>query len=160
MASGSDDKDVKLWHIASRQCCRTLPHKGVVTATEFAMAPPPGCLDTTDTERFRPSLILAPFEKTLYIRGNKNKIDKNDDNYVFQTLVRERIIPEDTVTNESYEVYEPPRKTNRLEVSENSGSSTNDTVSAENDKLKEINLELYQYAVAGILGDRNIEPKA
>ena len=67
LASGADDNDVKLWHIASRQCSRTLPQKGMVTAATFAMSPPSGCLDTTETERFRPSLVLAPFEKTLML---------------------------------------------------------------------------------------------
>ena len=73
LVSGSDDQNVKLWHIASRQCSRTLPHKGILTSTEYAIAPLPGCIDSTDSQRFRPSLVLAPFEKTLF------KLDKNKD---------------------------------------------------------------------------------
>ena len=119
------------------------------------MAPPRGFLDSTVAERFWPSLVLAPFEKTLYMRRNKNKTDRNNDSYSFQTFVRERRISEEYVNSESYKYYEPPRKSSRIESSLTSTSS--DTLPAENNKLKEINIELYQFAVEKVLGDRNKE---
>ena len=155
LVSGSDDNDVKLWHIPSRQCSRTITHKGIITASEFQMAPPRGFLDSTVAERFLPSLVLAPFEKTLYMRRNKNKTDRNNDSYSFQTFVKERRISEEYVNSESYKYYEPPRKSSRIESSLTSTSG--DTLADENNKLKEINIELYQFAVQKVLGDRNRE---
>lgn len=152
LVSGSDDNEVKVWHIPSKQCCRTLPHKGSLTAAQFAMPPLPGCIDTTDTERFRPSLVLAPFEKTLFTREDKNKRDKDEDNYTFQTYVRERVIPDNNIPDEYFESYEPPQKTFRVNESATDSSTRTDTSSSEVDKLREANLDLYQFAVSGILG--------
>lgn len=41
VASGSDDTTVRIWSSSSRQCLRTLPHKGPVTNVVIAI-PPPG----------------------------------------------------------------------------------------------------------------------
>ena len=117
------------------------------------MHPLPGCIDSTDSERFRPSLVLAPFEKTLYTREDRNKRDEGEDNYTFQTYVRERVIPDNHVPDEFFESYEPPQKSLRLNESSVNLSSSTDT-SSEVDKLKEANLELYQFAVSNILGDK------
>ena len=151
LVSGSDDQNVKLWHIASRQCSRSLPHKGILTSTEYAIAPLPGCIDSTDTQRFRPSLVLAPFEKTLF-KLDKNK-DESDDSYSFQTIVRERTIPDDLAMDEYFESYASP-KINLGADQNTTHLLDNETTSTEVDKLKKINLQLYQYAVSRTLGER------
>ena len=156
LASGSDDNDVKFWHIASRQCCRTLHHKGEITTTEYAIPPLPGCIDAADVERFRHSLILAPFEKTVFTKEHKNYSD--EDEYTFQTIGRERTNSDNTLTDEFFEMYES-KKTFTAHNSHTESSHTTDNSASENDKLREINLELYQYAVSGILGDTINETK-
>ena len=158
LVSGSDDNDVKLWHIASRQCCRTLSHKGEITATEYAIPPLPGCIDATDVERFRHSLILAPFEKTVFTREHKNYSD--EDEYTFQTIGRERTNSDNTLTDEFFEMYDSKKKTFTADNILTESSHTTDNLASENDKLREINLELYQYAVSGILGDPINETKS
>eukprot|EP00088_Acartia_fossae_P003160 TRINITY_DN1130_c0_g1_i3.p1 TRINITY_DN1130_c0_g1~~TRINITY_DN1130_c0_g1_i3.p1 ORF type:complete len:444 (-),score=79.97 TRINITY_DN1130_c0_g1_i3:64-1353(-) len=43
LASGSSDKSVKLWHMKSGQCVRTIEHKGAITCLQY-LIPPPGLL--------------------------------------------------------------------------------------------------------------------
>ena len=55
------DFDVRLWHIPSRQCVRTLNHKGSVCTVRF-FSPLSGILDS---DNFKPSITLMPFEKNV-----------------------------------------------------------------------------------------------
>ena len=61
LASGSEDCNVKLWHIKSRQCIRVLPHKGAIT-TLFFMLPKRGMLVPED---FQADRTLSLLEKTV-----------------------------------------------------------------------------------------------
>ena len=121
------------------------------------MPPLPGCIDATDAERFRHSLVLAPFEKTVFNHEHKKYSD--EDEYTFQTFVRERTTIDNTLTDEFFETYESKKKTFTIDNSHAESSHQTDYSASENDKLREINLELYQYAVSGILGDQINETK-
>jgi len=154
LASGSDDFDVKLWHIASKQCSRTLTHKGAITAVQYAQPPLPGCIDTTESERFRMTLVMAQFEKTLFNRDNIKSSDDNEDKHMFQTYARERVLPDNTLTDDFFESFEPPKKNMKIHSSSTDTINGSDISSSENSQLRKINLELYQYAISNILDDR------
>nr|XP_004654742.1 WD repeat-containing protein 18 [Jaculus jaculus] len=60
LLSGSHDETVRLWDVQSKQCIRTVTHKGPVTNAAILLAPP-----SMLTPDFRPSLPLPHFTKHL-----------------------------------------------------------------------------------------------
>ncbi|KAJ1086280.1 hypothetical protein NDU88_006402 [Pleurodeles waltl] len=60
LLSGSHDETVRLWDIQSKQCLRTVAHKGPVT--NAVITPAPASMFSTDT---RPSVPLPRFSKHL-----------------------------------------------------------------------------------------------
>ncbi|KAJ8040130.1 WD repeat-containing protein 18 [Holothuria leucospilota] len=62
LLSGSEDNTARVWHITSRQCVRTMAHKGAVTNARFIMMPP--CLQT---QTGRPTLPIRQFQRQLYV---------------------------------------------------------------------------------------------
>ena len=59
VVSGSEDATVRVWSVASRQCLRTLPHKGSVTNVSVVI-PPRGMIDpdSAKPKRTRPVALL------------------------------------------------------------------------------------------------------
>ena len=145
LASGSEDCSVRLWHVASHQCLRVLPHKGVIT-TLFFMLPKPGMLVLDD---FQADRTLALLEKTV-MPDTKNLL-KND---IFSLEI---ITNDDTAKEE--QGFEEPSARDLLGI----GISTQHPIlptSIENDPtdeddqikvLKSTNQKLYQAAVKAIL---------
>ena len=145
LASGSEDCSVRLWHVASHQCLRVLPHKGVIT-TLFFMLPKPGMLVLDD---FQADRTLALLEKTV-MPDTKNML-KND---IFSLDI---ITNDDTAKEE--QGFEEPSARDLLGI----GISTQHPIlptSIENDPtdeddqikvLKSTNQKLYQAAVKAIL---------
>lgn len=71
------DFDVRLWHVVSRQCVRTLIHKDIVGTVKFFL-PSAGIFDI---DAFKPSVVLAPFEKNV-------QSSNPDENYVLQVKTK------------------------------------------------------------------------
>ena len=116
----------------------------------------PGCIDTSDSARFRTTLVLAPFEKTLFNR----EVESDGDKHSFQTYVRERVLSDNSLTDDFFETFEPPKKSIKIDTSRTESISESDISSTENNELRKINMELYQHALSSILEDRINETKA
>ncbi len=131
VASGSTDGDVRLWHASSKQCVRTIGHKGPVTAVKFLSPAPRAMFE--QKEAFRPGLVMAnQLQKTL-----TDRVDE------VEVVTRERIA---TVDGES-----SLGKRSHADTVKRSASNSNATDSEEVKKLKAANLELYQFAVKNIM---------
>ena len=138
LASGSEDSNVKLWHIKSRQCIRVLPHKGSIT-TLFFMLPKRGMLTP---EHFQADRTLALLEKTV--------MDKN--------VINSDIFSLDIISSngEKEPVKEFSARTFLSSGSSSDSGSFKNTHTDEVDHdqvkhLKSINHKLYEAAVKAIL---------
>ncbi|CAB4067200.1 IPI3 [Lepeophtheirus salmonis] len=67
LASGSEDKDVRIWDVKSRQTLRIISMKGLVTIATFLSPPPRGMLDHED---FLQDLNLCQLEKNIGSNDN------------------------------------------------------------------------------------------
>ena len=128
LASGSTDHTVKLWHVQSKQCVRTLNHKDEITNLLFLSPPPPGMVQPVD---YKPNLTISQLAKTT----NPNL----DDNYVLEIYTR-------TDDNEDIEQDEP-----REYSDETIFSSSRENNDEEIERLKKINCLLYKSAVEKLL---------
>ena len=148
LASGSEDKDVRLWHVKSRQCLRILPHKGTVT-TLIYMVPKPGMLKPED---YKEKLTFSQLEKTaidkqtlikndlysLNILCSKNKFDDRIEEPTARKLLK-------TVSDNATKT-----KRNQLEVTGDAG----EVDPSEIKRLKTMNQKLYEAALRAILNDK------
>lgn len=130
LVSGSSDKAVHIWDIASQQVLRTIEHKGPVTAAFFAMG----------FENFRASVLKPRLELCNLQNESEDDIKEN----VIKVLSRGRN-PAEILDFDSY-----------VDNSTNSQESTKDatkleTMQEEIKRLKKINTALYQYSVTHIL---------
>jgi len=135
IASGSLDQDVRLWHVKSRQCLRTVGHKGPITVVKF-LAPPRTMLEP---DTFQPGLVLT-HQLQRSVEANKSDVKIN-------VHVRERVHP--TVADDDC-----MSGVVALDLDTKEGDSrrqSNGVATEEVQKLREANLELYRYAVRNIL---------
>jgi pre-rRNA-processing protein IPI3 len=131
VASGSDDHDVRLWHVRSRQCIKTIVHKGPVTVARF-LRPPRSMLEP---DCFKPGMVLAQLRRTV------TKDEVNEDNV--EIVVRKRLRPEVEDDEDRAEQQQSQNKSN------GSSSSSRRELLSDGDevkKLKEANLGLYRFA--------------
>uniref|UniRef100_A0A0K2T3S6 WD repeatcontaining protein 18like [Oreochromis niloticus] n=1 Tax=Lepeophtheirus salmonis TaxID=72036 RepID=A0A0K2T3S6_LEPSM len=128
LASGSEDKDVRIWDVKSRQTLRIISMKGLVTIATFLSPPPRGMLDHED---FLQDLNLCQLEKN--IGSNDNYTLKVSTPYGFE----DSFLEDDTLSPIPYAAK-----------SESSNINNNDK---EVERLKKINMSLYQSAVELIL---------
>jgi len=136
LASGGADHLVKLWHMKSGQCVRTLEHKGIITSLAYLL-PPPG-LQMAPDSTWLPSRKLVPLQKG----SNPNEP------FAVNILCRE---------DKDYESYDATVS----ESSVGSSSTRHTTMSSQelsNPKLEEeltelkcINQELYKFSLKNIL---------
>ncbi len=145
LASGSDDHDLRLWHVKSRQCIRVLPHKGALTHVQF-LVPLTGMVDNIQ-ENFKVSHALPLLEKTV---STKNLAESNDFSMTIITNANEDedFIEEVDTLDRMEEIL---RQDNRNQSSENGAQNGEKVDSSEMEKLKKINKALYQQAISGIL---------
>ena len=136
VASGSLDHDVRLWHVKSRQCLRTIGHKGPITVVEFLT--PPRTMLEPDT--FQPGLVLT--------RQLQRSVEADKSDVTISVHVRERVQPtvaeDDCMMSGAVTLDVDPKKGD-------SRRQSNGVDSEEVQKLREANLELYRYAVKNIL---------
>lgn len=67
LLSGSADCSVNIWHIASRQIVRTIPHKGPVTSAFFTRA-----VNAFFTNELKPKILLHSMQRTA--GDNENEV--------------------------------------------------------------------------------------
>ncbi|XP_030036566.2 WD repeat-containing protein 18 [Manduca sexta] len=127
LMSASNDEQVILWHIPSRQAVRTIRHKGPVTNAFFTANYP-----AIYTQDFSPSIILHSLERTL---------EKDaDDITEIEVLINKKINfwpePEKIVT-----INEPVKQVNPIQ------NSSDRKLQAEINNLKTINANLYKVSI-------------
>ncbi|ESO86637.1 hypothetical protein LOTGIDRAFT_166906 [Lottia gigantea] len=148
LASGSADCTVKLWDVYSGQCIRTLDHKGSVT-NAFITSTPSNILNPDS----KPFLVVQHFKRHLHstqqqlegdnsnqtdlihmkIRGCKRKSERTS-NTDINNLIQSNV----SVVNQSdVDVIEAHEELNKLK--------------SKISKLKNVNKELYDYAVTNIV---------
>lgn len=143
LLSGSNDENVCVWHIPSRQLIRTLPHKGPITNAFFLLTPK----HMFDQET-KLHLPINNFKRMMDQQGN-------EDNDVIEMLVTESLEMDDVNGAEVIFVNGGAAK----EVGSTNGySKIDDTedvaaLKAEVQRLKKINKELFQYATTNLLRD-------
>lgn len=134
IASGSLDHDVRLWHVKSRQCLRTIGHKGPITVVRFLV--PPRTMLEPDT--FQPGLVLT--------RQLQRSVEADKSDVKISVHVRERVQP--TVAEED---CMSGVGTFDLDAKQGGSRQSNGVATEEVQRLREANLELYRYAVKNIL---------
>jgi len=125
LASGGEDAAVKIWHIRSGQCVRTIEMKGAVTSLRY-MIPPPAMFST---ELWQPSRKLVPLQKGA------------EDREPFVTS----LISKEEKPLRRYE--DKPAKQNDNAVQQTNSSEDTGRIQ----ELTDINQQLYQFAVKNIL---------
>ncbi|CAH1772552.1 unnamed protein product [Owenia fusiformis] len=147
LVSGSQDGNVKIWDISSKQCIRTIPHKGPIV--NALIVPTPGAL----LGDAKPNLPVQPFKRQLFIpepsirhtipvriQGNIEDSQCNDDD---TSLIEEYMV----AMNDKDDVStERGKTTNGSEIIE---------LRKELERIKKINAELYKFSVAEILNNQN-----
>jgi len=140
LASGSKDHDVRIWHIKSRQCIKTIRQKGTVTTLSYMM-PKLGMLDP---DAFKADLTFSLLEKTV--------VDK--------TVTLSDIYSVNIIThNDSDEHKSEPNARQLLNASVANANIVNqhDKLDEHGDdtleikRLKTINNKIYEAAVKAIL---------
>lgn len=131
LISGSADETVKIWHIVSRQCLRTIPHKGPVTNAFFTLMP-----KHMLSHDFKPSVALCPFQK-------------NEANELLEHCV-EIFMPSEISVEGYYESTDDNGISNFTSGIENGDKNSIENLNNEIKMLKTVNSELYKVAVSEI----------
>jgi len=127
LVSGSTDKAVHVWDIASKQVLRTIEHKGPITAAFFAMR----------YDNFRAS-VLNPRLEVCSLQNDENA----DKESVIRVISRGRN-PAEIIDFESFV------GTNSVDRSVDAKKL--ESMQEEIERLKRINATIYQYSVTHIL---------
>ena len=156
LASGSEDQDVRLWHIKSRQCLRILPHKGVIT-TLIYLIPKPGMLKSED---YVEELTFSLLEKTVIDKQSLIKSDiyalnimcsdKFSNEYKKEPSARELLLK--TSVDTSFKIMNNSDK--KLLEKDDVNDNDEEKNSCEIQRLKLINQKLYETAVKNIIKDK------
>lgn len=128
--SGSNDETIKIWHIKSRQCLRTILQKGPVTNILHMILP-----KSAFGHDFQPYVFIHDFVNPI-------NVDENEEPS-FEIMITEDLMP-------------PVISSNTLVAS--SGSEV-DTLKLEIDKLKSINNAMFSYAVNRIIQKDSVTKK-
>ncbi|XP_055601423.1 WD repeat-containing protein 18 [Uranotaenia lowii] len=135
LLSASDDENVLIWHIPSRQQLRVIPHKGTVTNAFFMLTP-----RTMFNQEIKIVPLFQPFQKMVY------PSDKIDDICV-EVEVKER--PWDNTVNSH-------SKTNQSSATGNDYANSQEEIMKlrkEIQYLKMVNKEMYEFTVKNIMKD-------
>lgn len=137
LISGSHDESVRVWHIESHQCVRKLPQKGAVTNLIFKV------FSSRDFSiEFKPKTVTRTFIKP------SNEDAHNDTGF-------EITISDDQLLERNFEPSEiilaPSRNIQPTSDASPSLSEQEAHLKLEVSKLKQINNDLYKYAVKTVL---------
>jgi len=130
--SGDNTGSVKLWHVKSGQCVRTLDHRAAITTLQFVV-PPIGMLNP---DAYQPTRKLVALQKGF----------DEQEPFVAKILSREekqlnRLEPSSSSQNPAF-------------LSKHNAASAQDNASTTDEKMSElmdINQQLYKFAVQNIL---------
>ncbi|XP_014488742.1 PREDICTED: WD repeat-containing protein 18 [Dinoponera quadriceps] len=134
LVSGSTDKAVHIWDIVSRLVLRTIEHKGSVTAAFLAPA-----FENFFATTLKPSLELRNLQQTASDDSSRCVIE----------VINRSWNPKEFLDFKSFMDEEPGEPG----ISEDTDAKQN--MAAEYEKLKQINKNLFQYAVANTLRKAN-----
>lgn len=146
LISSSLDETLKIWHTVSRQCLRTIVHKGPVLGTFLTLVPP--AIHDYD---FNPKVLLKSFDKT--VEGNAELvIEINSLSTLPSGILGSQTLPCGIPSNQTLALV-PEVQANGPKTSTENGPSKAGSESSqiEIDKLKKINKALYEYCVKNIL---------
>jgi len=138
LASGGDDNCVRLWHLKSGQCTRTLDHKGGVSVVEF-FTPPPAMLNSD---------LWAPERKLVSLQKGSNE----NEPFVCNVLHRERRGGQFEVKEESDDFYNIVGDVGHGEKGEGRKEQEEDGMTVE--ELKQINNQLYKFALKNVISSK------
>lgn len=126
------DGNVKLWHISSRVCVRTLAHKGPISNAFFTFKP-----KQMFANDLKPSIVLAPFQTA-----------NNDATNTIEVITRQTLTLCDDFDEELF-----PR-----ESSEASDAKTK-ALQTDVDLLRTVNSNLYRFTVEKLIEkDSHVAP--
>lgn len=128
MISGSNDEQLIVWHIPSRQKTHGIPHKGAITNAYFTIVP-----RNMFAKDFTPSFVLHSFQRTVDTDIDLEIVSKE----------RSEFWDDADDKNDNFAVSE--MGTNEVEEAKVGKLNT------EIHKLKQINSDLYNFAVKKIL---------
>lgn len=128
--SGSLDETIKIWHISSRQCLRTIPQKGPVTNILYMLLP-----KSVFSHTFKPSAFVNNFI-------NPANVD-NDEESTFEIMVTEDLMLQEPIEKESRSLT--------------TNSENTDSLKEEINKLKSINNTMYKFTVSNILNKKPLD---
>ncbi|KAI5738742.1 hypothetical protein M8J77_010618 [Diaphorina citri] len=149
LLSSSADETLKIWHTISRQCLRTIQHKGPVLGAFLGLLPP--AIHDYD---FTPKILLKSFDKT--VEGNAELVIEINST---TTLPCDLLSDQNLTTNQITGTGAPLVAQTETKTLSNKKSVLESSQQIEIDKLKRINRNLYEFCVKHILqadkGKRN-----
>lgn len=129
LLSGSLDGNIIIWHIASRQQIRIIPHNGAILNGLFTVVP---------KSMFRhdhvPQLILHNFQRTL---------EKDNDNIIEDEIT--------TKTSKKFWNIQSSRLNPTMSLKPDAEDNDLEKLKAEYQRLKKTNADLYTFAIEKIL---------
>lgn len=131
MFSGSLDGNVKLWHVSSRVCVRTLTHKGPISNAFFTLKP-----KQMFANELKPSVILAPFQTA-----------NNEASNIIEVITKQTLTLCDDFDEELF-----PRETN------DASDAKSKALQSEVDSLRSINSNLYKFVVEKLIEKDTHQP--
>lgn len=138
LASGSEDRTVRIWHVKSGQCVRVLEHKGAVTALRYLL-PPAAMLEPT---------AWSPARRLTGLQKGADEAQPLACRLFSRTDKAGRPLAERQEEEEVMMMVEGREEgQQQQEVAKNGDETGGLTV----DELKLINQQLYQFAVQNIL---------
>uniref|UniRef100_A0A8D8ZPG3 WD repeat-containing protein 18 n=1 Tax=Cacopsylla melanoneura TaxID=428564 RepID=A0A8D8ZPG3_9HEMI len=150
LLSSSLDESVKIWHTISRQCLRTIQHKGPVFGAFLHLMPP--AIHDYD---FNPKVLLKSFDKTL--EGNADltlevlsmdTLSADLDNDLHSAPTNQiASFSNQAVTDQTVSTTTQPNNN----TSSASDAKSDSSLQIEIDKLKKINKSLYEFCVKNVL---------
>ncbi|GBP77364.1 WD repeat-containing protein 18 [Eumeta japonica] len=139
--SGSDDETLILWHIPSREPIRTIKHKGPITNAFFTTD-----LNKIHEQDLSPNIILHNLQRTL---------DKDsEETPVLEILTKTQLKfwPQPTQNDIKMAYYNNLPEGHQMQITD----SENKQIEEELIQLKNINSQLYRYAINIIKSNTNM----
>ncbi|XP_054162682.1 WD repeat-containing protein 18-like [Oppia nitens] len=146
LISGSDDNNIKIWHVNSKQCMKTITNKGPVS--NVMVLPFPSALLTQKP----PNLPFKSFKRTILSDIFRQSSDTEDE-YCIEIRNEENLLNSLSFMNGidiDNDLCDGTTNSYQNNLEEYSVSNENENLRKELNDLKDINSKLYSYAVDSI----------
>ncbi|ELT93327.1 hypothetical protein CAPTEDRAFT_176002 [Capitella teleta] len=142
LVSGSQDTDVRMWDIHSKQCIRTLSHKGPIANLMLTVAPP--ALGAVGD-----ALPLPPIQHfQRHLLSDAESVGEGSKRRTFSVRLTKRQVPETKVDLLMEDVFEEMGSSDK---GEEMAEEVEESSSYKFQELKAANKKLYNYALTEIL---------